>query len=97
MQYSIRGTLNTSDDTKIKGVINKYRSLDKESLSSHSDKNGKPQFLFELKTKDLVKKSGMFLEFKTLVDEYTGSIDWHECSHDEPTQKPCVIAEEYRK
>jgi hypothetical protein len=96
MQYSIRGTLNTSDDTKIKGVINKYRSLDKESLSPHTDEGGKPQFVFELKTKDLAKKNGAFADFKPLVDEYTGSIDWHECMHDEGGGA-CNLAEVYRK
>jgi hypothetical protein len=97
MQYLIRGNLNTNDDTKIKGVINKYRTLDKESLASHTDEKGKPQFTFEFNTKDLAKKNGIFSDFKSLVDEYTGEIDWHECSHDETNGKPCVISEVYRR
>lgn len=97
MQYSVRGRLNTADDTKIKGAINKYRTLDKESLSSNTDENGKPNFIFEYKTKDIAKKNGMFTDFKSLVDEYTGELDWHECSHDEVNPKPCVLAETYRR
>jgi hypothetical protein len=95
MQYSVRGRLNTTDDTKIKGVINKYRVLDKESLASGKDESGKPNFYFEYKTKDLSKKNGMFADFKALVDEYTGAVDWHECSHDEANPQPCVITESY--
>jgi hypothetical protein len=96
MQYVVRGNLKTSDDTKIKGVINKYRSLDKESLASHTDEVGQPRFTFELKTKDLSKKNGMFADFKALVDEYNGEIDWHECRHDEGNNA-CSLAEEYRR
>lgn len=96
MQYSIRGNLKTGDDTKIKGVINKYRSLDKESLSSANDESGKPEFTFELKTKDLAKKNSMYADFKALVDEYEGEINWHECRHDESVGS-CTIAEVYRK
>lgn len=96
MQYVIRGNLKTSDDTKIKGVINKYRALDKESIAPFTDEAGKPSFVFEFKTKDLVKKTGMFTEFKTLVDEYTGEIDWHECRHDEG-KNDCILSEVYRR
>jgi hypothetical protein len=96
MQYVVRGNLKTADDTKIKGVINRYRSLDKESLASHTDEAGKPSFTFEVKTKDLLKKIGMFAEFKSLVDEYTGEIDWHECRHDEG-KNACNLSEVYRR
>lgn len=96
MQYVVRGNLKTSDDTKIKGVINKYRVLDKESLQPFTDEAGRPQFSFELKTKDIDKKNGMFADFKTLVDEYTGDIDWHECRHDEG-KGACILAESYRR
>ncbi len=88
--------MKTSDDTKIKGVINKYRTLVKESLSSNTDESGKPQFTFELKTKDLAKKNGMFADFKALVDEYTGEVDWHECRHDEGNNA-CTLSDVYRK
>jgi hypothetical protein len=97
MQYSIRGKLYTTDETKIKGVVNKYRVLDKESLASNTEENGKPNFLFEYKTKDLTKKNGLFADFKALVDEYTGELDWHECTHDETNPQPCLLAETYRR
>jgi hypothetical protein len=96
MQYVIRGNLKTTDDTKIKGVINRYRTLDKESLASQTDEAGKPNFTFELKTKDSTKKNGIFADFKALVDEYTGDIDWHECRHDEGTGA-CNLSEVYRR
>jgi hypothetical protein len=96
MKYSIRGHLNTADDTKIKGVINRYRVLDKESLKPFSGEDGKPQFTFELETVELSKKNGIFSEMKSLVDEYSGSIDWHECRHDEGNNM-CAITEEYRR
>lgn len=96
MEYVIRGNLKTSDDTKIKGAINKYRILDKESLQPFADESGKPSFVFELKTKDQAKKSGLFSELKALVDEYTGEVDWHECRHDEGNGQ-CTLADAYRK
>lgn len=95
MKYKIRGHLNTADDTKIKGAVNKYRVLDKESLKPFTGESGQPQFIFDFETADLDKKNGIFADFKSLVDEYTGAMDWHECRHDEG-KNTCVIAEEYR-
>lgn len=97
MKYAIMGRLFTDDDTKIRGVINRYRFLDKESLNKGKTERGKPEFTFELKTDKLSKKNGMFAEFKALVDEYAGHVDWHECTHDEAAPRPCEIAEAYRR
>lgn len=88
MKYSIRGSLNTTDGTGIVNTINNY-SLWRFVTGTNET------FTFEAWVNSEIEKNALFASLKPYVDTLTGSIDWHECSHDETTQQPCVIAETY--
>jgi hypothetical protein len=92
MIYSIRGSINTVDGTDILNTINQYEQW-KPLVSSVEDS----VFMFEAWVLTMMDQETLFNELKPFVDTHTGSIDWHECCHDEPKemQHPCVIAETY--
>jgi hypothetical protein len=54
-------------------------------------------FLFEIWLAEETDKTSLFEELKPFVDEFTGFIDWHTCTHDQRYKEPCVIAKEYRR
>lgn len=90
MKYSIRGNMNLTDGTDVNLVLNKY------TLWKLDTKQILDQFIFEAWVNTIEDKDALFNELKPFVDLNGEIIDWHECTHDEPTNKPCVIAEEYR-
>jgi hypothetical protein len=90
MKYSIRGTLNTSDGSAVVSLINQYVLW--RLVTNQSD-----TFTFEAWVNTEADKNSLFAALKTHVDTNTGSIDWHQCTHDEPQPQPCSIAETYTK
>lgn len=101
MKYSIRGTLNTTDEAGVISAINNYEiwRLTTYRGSRAYDENpidGDSKLIFEVWVNSLSDKDSLFNDLKTFVDDYGEIIDWHECTHDESNPLPCVIAEEYR-
>jgi hypothetical protein len=96
MKYSVRGSLSLTDGSDVVNIINQY-TLWKLDTNQNVDELGNELFSFEAWVNDVADKDSLFNELKTFVDQYGEVIDWHECTHDEPTQTPCVIAEEYRR
>jgi hypothetical protein len=96
MKYSIRGNLNMSDGSAVVGVINKY-PLWRLITSQSTDPNNVNTFSFEAWVNTDTDKNGMFNDLKPIVDASTGSIDWHNCTHDEPIPQSCTVVETYRK
>lgn len=96
MKYSIRGNIFLENAENIVAVINKYSlwklitSMEKDEVSNSN------VFLFEVWVKKNDDKNNLFNELKQFVNTSGGSIDWHECSHDEDIRQPCEIAEIYR-
>lgn len=88
MKYSIRGTMSVSDGSAIVAVLNNYALW--RLITDQSD-----SFTFESWVNTQAEKDSLFDVLKPFVDEYGESIDWHECTHDEPTPQPCVISETY--
>ena len=97
MKYSIRGSLKTGDGTAIVDVINDFNLWRLFTDQSTNDLN-ENIFLFEVWISTLTDKNNLYQRLKTFVDQYANNshIDWHECTHDEPISKPCVIIDEYR-
>lgn len=96
MKYSIRGNTFISDGLDIVIAINKYY-IWRLISSSHKDMiTNEEVFTFEVWLNNKENKDELFEELKFFIDNYGGYIDWHECTHDEEIQKPCVIIEEYR-
>jgi hypothetical protein len=52
-------------------------------------------FVFEAWVNTEAEKNALFNELKDFVDEFGESIDWHICTHDEPSPQPCELAETY--
>lgn len=90
MKYSVRGNMNLTDGTEVNLVLNKY-TLWRLVTTQTED-----TFNFEAWVNTVEDKDALFNELKPFVDVSGEVVDWHECSHDEPTQTPCVIVEEYR-
>lgn len=93
MKYSIRGNLSIADETPVIELLNSY-TLWKLDPKRDYEAN---LFIFEAWINNLVDKDNLFNGLKPFVDQFGEVVDWHECSHDELTHTPCVIAEEYRK
>lgn len=85
-----------SDGSNIVTIINKY-VLWRLYTAQEKDREEKDWFTFEAWLNTSEDKDNLFNELKPFVDEYGEKIDWHECSHDEATPIPCVIAEEYKR
>ena len=90
MKYSIRGIIHTVDGSGAVALINQYVLW---RLVTAETNNG--DFTFEVWLNSEADKTALFNNLKTFVDTYTGSIDWHECTHDEVISSPCVIVETY--
>jgi hypothetical protein len=92
MKYSIRGQLPITDGSQVVSVINTYVLW--RLITDQTE-----EFNFEVWLNTSTDKDSLFNQLKPFVDQNTGSIDWHECCHDEPPemQHPCVISEEYRR
>ena len=95
MKYSIRGIIETSDDTPIINVLNNYRLW--RLITNKDIINKKDITTFEVWLNYEMDKDNLFKDLKAIVDQYGHSIDWHLCTHDEPTPTSCVIEEEYIK
>lgn len=91
MKYSIIGNFHTQDESSLISVINQYYIY---KLSPQKNEDG---FSFEVWLQNLNDKNSLFSQLKGKVDEFGGSISWHECSHEEINPKPCVIVESYTK
>lgn len=91
MKYSIRGNLrNTEGDT----VIPLLQSFIAWRLTMENDWDT-GTFQFEIWLAEDADRSSLFQTLKASVNLFGGSIDWHECTHDQQAKQPCVIAETY--
>lgn len=52
-------------------------------------------FIFEIWLASTEDKTNLFESLKPFVDQYSGCVNWHECTHDERYKQPCIIAETY--
>jgi hypothetical protein len=94
MKYSVRGNMAMSDGSAVVEVLNGYTLW--RLHTSQSNVDGTDYFNFEAWVNTIADRDSLFNELKIYVDAYGESIDWHECTHDEEVQQPCVIIEEYR-
>lgn len=90
MKYSIRGNLPISDGSAIVSSINSYVLW--RLITDQTE-----EFVFEAWLNTSTDKDSLFAQLKPFVDQYTGVIDWHECTHDQVNPQPCTILEEYRR
>lgn len=84
-----------ADGSNVVSLLNQY-DLWRLITGQGTDETGADIFTFEVWLNDLADKDSLFPQLKPFVDQYGEVIDWHECTHDEPSPQPCVIAEEYR-
>lgn len=84
-----------TDGQNVVAVLNSY-DLWRLITNETTDENGQAVFTFEAWINTITDKDALFNELMPFVDQFGEVISWHECSHDEATQQPCVIAEEYR-
>lgn len=94
MKYSCRGFIPVSDGSAIVATINSY-TLWRLVTQDSQDEQGSDIFTFEAWVNALADKTSMFNDLKPFVDTHGGSIDWHECTHDEANPQPCVLAGVY--
>jgi hypothetical protein len=95
MKYSIRGSLAMADGTAVVELLNQF-NLWRLITGQNSSDTGADVFTFEAWLNTIEEKDSLFNQLKPFVDQYGEVIDWHECTHDEPSPQPCVIIEEYR-
>lgn len=96
MKYSIKGNLAISDGSGVVEILNKY-NLWRLVTNNYKDAiTNVEYFTFEAWVDTEAEKTNLFNELKPIVDVNGELINWHECTHDEEVQQPCVIAEEYR-
>lgn len=89
MKYSIRGTLQLTDETEFINTVNNY------TVWKLDPKRSGEEYSFEVWLNTVEDKTELFNDLKPIVDLYGESISWHECTHDEPINQPCVISESY--
>ncbi|WP_077622016.1 hypothetical protein [Sediminibacillus massiliensis] len=100
MKKSIRGRLKAktqADKDSIVKSINKYELWKLDTQDFTGDETAEPSFNFEAWVNTETDKNNLFSDMKKKVDELSGEIDWHDCTHDEKEKKPCKIAEKYEK
>jgi hypothetical protein len=102
MKYSIIGNLNgiLPDSTEEQEVIDKVNTYDpiwRFKPNTYENEEGLSIMTFEIWLETIENRDDCFADMKTFVDTHTGGTSWHECTHDKPTQQPCVIIEEYRR
>jgi hypothetical protein len=93
MKYSIRGNIHNTEGETVIPVLQNYTAW-RLTIDQDWDANA---FIFEIWLAYEEDKNNLFGELKPFVDEFTGFIDWHECTHDQRYKSPCVIQEEYRR
>ena len=93
MKYSIRGNLHNTEGETVISVLQSYTAW-RLTMDQDWDTN---TFIFEIRLSLETDKTALFEELKPFVDEFTGFIDWHECTHDQRYKTPCIIIEEYRR
>ncbi|WP_413305748.1 hypothetical protein AA0X95_04315 [Bacillus sp. 1P10SD] len=93
MKYSIRGNLHNTEGETVIPVLQSYTAW-RLTMKQDWDEN---IFIFEIWLAEETNKTSLFEEIKPYVDEFTGFIDWHTCTHDQRYKKPCMIQEEYRR
>lgn len=106
MYYHVRVTIKSEDSTELDAFIQQVKTkaknqgkmalIRKFDRYKYQEANG-TWVLFAEAWLDVTlsqERFDIFNKFKTFVTNNGGSVDWHECSHDEnPT--PCVIAESF--
>lgn len=92
MKYSIRGNLHNTEGEDVAPLLQSYTAW-RLYMDQNWDEN---IFMFEIWLASEVDKVTLYEELKPFVDQYTGFIDWHECTHDQRYKQPCVIVEEYK-
>lgn len=94
MRYSVRGTIPIDDSQPLIATINSYQ-LWRLITAQEVDEELGEAFTFEAWVNSEDDKTALFDDIKPFVDAHGGWTDWHVCTHDEPTRRPCVIAETY--
>lgn len=99
MKYAIRGKISKLDEVPIVTIVNQYTlwKFQYEWVNIMLfDKEG--VFLsFEVWLADPAERDSLFLDLKDYIEEHGESgdtLDWHECTHDEPHPEPCAPPEE---
>jgi hypothetical protein len=93
MKYSIRGNINNTEGETTIPILQSYTAW-RLMMDNDWDTN---TFIFEIWLARAEDKGSLFAELKPFVENYTGWIDWHECTHDQRYKEPCEIQEEYRR
>lgn len=94
LKYSVRGLVPIADGNDIVATINSY-TLWRLVTQDSQDEQGGDLFTFEAWVNTEADKTTLFNDLKPFVDIHGGSIDWHECTHDELVSRPCIISETY--
>jgi hypothetical protein len=107
MYYHIRVTLKTEDETELNAFIQQVKTkaqnqgklalIKKFNKMKYQDKDG-IWILFAEAWLDVTlsdERIQIFNKFKNFVINNGGSVDWHECSHDEGINKPCIVSESF--
>lgn len=97
MKYSIRGSSELHYEDSIVQIINQYPLWRLITKQSKHILTGLVSFTYEAWLNTEADKDRLFNEIKLFVEQSKGTVSWHECSHDELSSSPCVIAEEYTK
>jgi hypothetical protein len=108
MYYHIRATIISSDTTELESYISAFNKkmqqqkklefVRKFEYTLQVDEQGIPSLFVQtwLDMSLVNERIDIFAKLKQFVTNKGGDVDWHECSHDEGTNKPCVIAEEFK-
>ena len=94
MKYSISGAIPSVEEHLIVDIINNFNLWRLNTSTQRLEEID--VFHFEAWVNEEIDKSNLFNSMKKIVDNYGGDITWHECTHDEEIQSPCVISEVYR-
>jgi len=99
MKKAIRGSLRVqlqTDKDQILQDINQY-PLWKLNATDSQDEAGISVFVFELWLENNTDEVALWEQVKTHCNTFGGTVDRHDCTHDEPSPRPCVIAETYAR
>lgn len=94
MRYSVRGAIPIDDSQSLVAAINSYQ-LWRLITALEVDEELGDAFTFEAWVNSEDDKTSLFNQLKPFVNTHGGWIDWHVCTHDELTRRPCAIAETY--
>lgn len=102
MKHSLIGQLkgilpDSIEEQAVLDMVNSFNPIWRLVPGTFLDEKEVPIMAFEVWLDTIQGKDDCYNSLKAFVDQHTGAVSYHVCTHDEGVPSPCVIVEEYRR